>query len=199
MGNHDQNRVASRYGHERADGMNMLILSLPGVAVTYNGEEIGMENGEITWEQGQDPQAMSGKKEFFHLNSRDFERTPFHWDDSENAGFSCNSSTWLPVSEKYTENNLEKQKKGGEKTHYSVYKRMLSLRRSRTFQEGDYKVLALSDYVIGLKRELHASPTYVLVSNISEKAQLVNLGHFKTLPEKMEVLVTSSNSERNTW
>lgn len=66
-------------------------------------------------------------------------------------------------------------------------------------QEGDYKVLALSDGVVGVKRELHASPTYVLVSNISEKPQQVSLEYFKTLPEKMEVLVTSSNSEKNTW
>lgn len=36
MGNHDQNRVAYRLGDDRIDMINMLLLSLPGVSVTYN-------------------------------------------------------------------------------------------------------------------------------------------------------------------
>lgn len=36
LGNHDRPRVASRFGPERADGLNLLLLTLPGIAVTYN-------------------------------------------------------------------------------------------------------------------------------------------------------------------
>lgn len=36
MGNHDQKRVATRFGVERIDIMNMILLSLPGASVTYN-------------------------------------------------------------------------------------------------------------------------------------------------------------------
>lgn len=36
MGNHDNKRLASRFGYDRADLMNMLLQTLPGVAVTYN-------------------------------------------------------------------------------------------------------------------------------------------------------------------
>lgn len=36
LGNHDVHRVGSRYGSERIDSMNMLLLTLPGVAITYN-------------------------------------------------------------------------------------------------------------------------------------------------------------------
>lgn len=36
MGNHDNKRLASRFGVERTDLMNMLLQTLPGVAVTYN-------------------------------------------------------------------------------------------------------------------------------------------------------------------
>jgi len=36
MGNHDNPRVASRFGPASVDAMNMLLLTLPGVAVTYN-------------------------------------------------------------------------------------------------------------------------------------------------------------------
>lgn len=36
MGNHDNARTASRLGTDRIDLINMLILTLPGVSVTYN-------------------------------------------------------------------------------------------------------------------------------------------------------------------
>lgn len=36
MGNHDNPRVASRFGAASVDAMNMLLMTLPGVAVTYN-------------------------------------------------------------------------------------------------------------------------------------------------------------------
>lgn len=58
LGNHDKPRFASRYGIERVDGMLMMLLLLPGVAVTYNGDEIGMLDFRdgISWEETQDPQ-----------------------------------------------------------------------------------------------------------------------------------------------
>lgn len=36
VGNHDNSRLASRLGTDRTDLINMLILTLPGVSVTYN-------------------------------------------------------------------------------------------------------------------------------------------------------------------
>lgn len=34
-GNHDNNRVASRFSPELVDGINMIVLLMPGIAVTY--------------------------------------------------------------------------------------------------------------------------------------------------------------------
>jgi Alpha amylase, catalytic domain len=36
MGNHDQKRIASRYGTDRVDSINMILSTLPGVSITYN-------------------------------------------------------------------------------------------------------------------------------------------------------------------
>ncbi len=36
IGNHDQPRVASRYGSDKIDGLLTLVMTLPGIAVTYN-------------------------------------------------------------------------------------------------------------------------------------------------------------------
>lgn len=69
-GNHDNSRVATRYGPAMVDAVNMLVTLLPGTGVTYNGEEIGMT--DLAMESPND--------------SRDPERTPFQWDDSISAG-----------------------------------------------------------------------------------------------------------------
>lgn len=36
LGNHDNKRLASRYGPARTDLFNILLKTLPGIAVTYN-------------------------------------------------------------------------------------------------------------------------------------------------------------------
>ncbi|KAJ4434274.1 hypothetical protein ANN_22826 [Periplaneta americana] len=86
IGNHDQHRVASRFGPELADGLNMLALLLPGSVITYNGEEIGMEDGFVSWNDTVDPQGINAGEDRYLIMSRDFERTPFHWDNSTSSG-----------------------------------------------------------------------------------------------------------------
>jgi alpha-glucosidase len=86
MGNHDRSRTATRYPG-RADQMTMLAMVLPGIAVTYNGEEIAMEDKlDISWEATQDPQACNTDPQHYKTYTRDPNRTPFQWDDSKNAG-----------------------------------------------------------------------------------------------------------------
>lgn len=40
IGNHDQPRVGSRYGREKIDALLTLVMTLPGIAVTYNVRSI---------------------------------------------------------------------------------------------------------------------------------------------------------------
>lgn len=67
--------------------MTMLTMILPGVAVTYYGEEIGMADYfNISWEATQDPQACNADKQSYQKFTRDPCRTPFQWDDTKNSG-----------------------------------------------------------------------------------------------------------------
>ncbi len=43
--------TGTRFGESRQDGFNMVALLLPGVAVTYYGEEIGMVNTDIPFNE----------------------------------------------------------------------------------------------------------------------------------------------------
>ena len=76
-GSHDMGRVASRLGEHLVDHMNMLALMLPGLSVTYQGEEMGMRNTNISWEETRDPAGCACGPTKYQECSRDPERTPF--------------------------------------------------------------------------------------------------------------------------
>lgn len=71
LGNHDNGRVASRFGAHLVDPFNMMLLLLPGNAVTYYGEEIGMMDAEISWEDTVDPPGCAAGEDRYKLFSRD--------------------------------------------------------------------------------------------------------------------------------
>jgi alpha-glucosidase len=96
ISNHDQHRAVDRLGPKRGDLLNIMVQTLPGIAVTYYGEEIVMHDVYIGWEDTVDPLACNQGPEKFYALSRDPARTPFQWDDTGNAGFSNANSTWLP-------------------------------------------------------------------------------------------------------
>ncbi|KAL3267384.1 hypothetical protein HHI36_011514 [Cryptolaemus montrouzieri] len=150
IGNHDNRRAATRYGPDDRDGWNMLAQLLPGIAVTYNGEEFGQEDGEVTYEQGQDPSARN--RSIFEQVSRDFERTPLQWDNTTNAGFNEGAKTWLPVSKKYHELNLASQLDENELSHYNIYKTLVQKRQESPARIGTTDIWALSEDSFVLKR-----------------------------------------------
>jgi alpha-glucosidase len=76
--------------------MNFIGQLLPGVSVTYNGEEIGMENTNITWGQCQDPQCKNAGPDGYLAVTRDLERTPFQWDNTTSAGKYVHQSAFGP-------------------------------------------------------------------------------------------------------
>ncbi|XP_045480247.1 maltase 1-like [Harmonia axyridis] len=150
LGNHDNRRYPTRLGAENKDGFLMLDLLLPGVAVTYNGEEFGQEDGEVKYEEGQDPAARDPA--IFYQISRDFERTPLQWDNTTNAGFNEGAKTWLPVSKKYLDLNLQSQLDEGKVSYYQNYKALIRKRQEEAASLGSTNIWALSNDVVVLRR-----------------------------------------------
>lgn len=141
LGNHDQPRVGSRYGSERIDALLMLVMTLPGIAVTYQGEEIGMLDNRdgITFEQTQDPQGVNVGPENYKWASRDPVRTPFQWDNTRFAGFSNGTvEPWLPVHPNYVYLNLNNQKSFKRST-FKYYKELMKLRQSHIIIDGTFE------------------------------------------------------------
>ena len=82
LSNHDFPRLASRVGEPRLRKAAELLLSLPGTAFIYQGDEIGLADGP-----GADPP--------FDRAGRDRHRHPMQWDATPNGGFTT-GTPWLP-------------------------------------------------------------------------------------------------------
>ncbi|KAJ8729754.1 hypothetical protein PYW08_001335 [Mythimna loreyi] len=196
FGNHDNNRMPTRFRHDMVDGLNSLNMMLPGTSVTYQGEEIGMRDGYVSWEDTVDVEALNrGDEDTYMLYSRDPARTPFHWNDSKQAGFSVANRTWLPVAEDYKEINLAKQKVD-EKSHFKVYQALTALRKEKTLSHGEYDIRALSDSSFYLVRSLRNYDTLVLLFNVGEAPDTIVLQRVPHLRTPATVYVSSIHSSR---
>lgn len=152
IGNHDRRRASSRYGVRNIDAMNMLVMMLPGASVTYQGEELGMLDGEISWDDTVDPAACNANPDIYETTTRDPARTPFQWTSGKNGGFSTAPKTWLPMAPQYETINVESEN-SATNSHLKIYKSLIELRKSsKTLQKGSYKYKALNDNVFVLKR-----------------------------------------------
>ncbi|XP_033222514.1 alpha-glucosidase-like [Belonocnema kinseyi] len=194
VGNHDQPRVASRYGVRRADMITMLAMILPGIAVVYNGDEIGMTNRNFTWEETVDIAGCNAGPERYHIKSRDPERIPFQWDNTTSAGFSTNKTTWLPVHENYITVNLAAQKEA-KISHYQVFKALSTLKKKHpVLRNGTEEVILISEHVLGVVRRLEGSSPVSLLINFSERDAVIDAETNLNIPRELIVYVSSVDS-----
>lgn len=194
LGDQNNHRVATRLGTENIDVVNILVGLLPGVQVTYYGEEIGMEDGEVSFDEGDDPNGCKNETLFDEL-SRDFERTPFHWDTTENAGFSDSDTTWLPVSKKYKEINLATESAEGVNSHYHVYQEVVKLRQKEPFKTGKMKLLAVSNDILALKWTLQGYDPYIVIINFGNGVEFLNVTDvFGFTTDWIETILSSTGS-----
>lgn len=192
MGNHDQHRLASRLGVERGDLLNTMVQTLPGVAITYMGEELVMENVHLTWEETVDPQACNTNDPIgYEPHSRDPARTPFPWDDSISAGFSTSTITWLPVGNNYKTVNVQAQL-DATNSHLKIFKRLTTIRKQPVFREGSYLgALASNDNVFVYKRQ-YQDQVAIVVLNFGATQAKVNVKNlFPSMPDQLRVYTSS--------
>ncbi|KAG4069066.1 hypothetical protein HA402_008377 [Bradysia odoriphaga] len=196
IGNHDQNRVASRFGTDRIDMINMILLTLPGVSITYNGEEIGMVDVWISWNDTVDPAACNTNPSVYEKFSRDPERTPFQWDTTANAGFSTNSKTWLPVASNYKDFNVEVEMTTP-KSHLNVYMSLMRARSTRTMKYGKMLTEVFNGKVLVILRQLSGDDSYITVANIGDTTETIDLSNTSKLPDSLQYYCVSVSSDHH--
>ena len=109
--NHDAPRAVSRWApadhrDEMARLYMMLLLTLRGNPIIYQGEELGLPQAQVPFSHLKDPEAIANWPKTL---GRDGARTPMPWEsDKLNSGFSS-GEPWLPVDEAHAALAVDRQ------------------------------------------------------------------------------------------
>lgn len=149
--NHDQPRIVSRLGDDSsfelrersAKALALCIHMMQGTPYVYEGEELGMTNGDFTaLEDFRDIESLNAFRELteggvmepeemlrcLRYKSRDNSRTPMQWTAGENAGFTT-GTPWIRVNANHTEINAEEQLTRPDSV-FHFYQKLIALRHS---------------------------------------------------------------------
>lgn len=162
LSNHDNPRIATRVGPEKAPAAAVLLLTLRGTPTIYYGDELGMTDVPVPPHLARDPAGAEDP----HLG-RDPARTPMQWDASApNAGFTT-GTPWLPLSADHRLRNVAAQS-GDPRSTLSLYRRLLNLRRSEpALSVGSYEPLEATDSLLVYART-HAGRRLLIALNLGD-------------------------------
>ncbi|MFL5978859.1 MAG: alpha-amylase family glycosyl hydrolase [Gaiellaceae bacterium] len=133
MSNHDFDRLATRVGPYNLRAAARLLLSLPGAAFVYQGDEIGLANGP-------------GAEPPFDRAGRDSMRHPMQWDPSPNGGFTS-GEPWLPPIDP-AERNVEAQRADPDSLLH-LYRRLIEERKHLS---APFRLLDRDSRIVAFKR-----------------------------------------------
>ena len=187
LDNHDFPRIVSRWGNDgiyreaSAKLFAMLLLSMRGTPCLYQGTEIGMTN--VAFDKIEDYRDVeihnfykqakadgANLDEFLkavHVNGRDNVRTPMHWDDTSEAGFT-DGKPWIKVNPNYSEINVAAALDDPDSIFY-FYQRMLKFRKAHpTLIYGSYQDLMPDHEFLFCYARQDADQVYYVIFNFSE-------------------------------
>jgi alpha-glucosidase len=132
--NHDVVRHVSRWakhGQEEdfARLAAMLLLSMRGSVCLYQGEELGLTEADIAFDELMDPYGV----EFWpNFKGRDGCRTPMVWQAQANfGGFTTASKSWLPVPADHLRRAVDQQERSNAGSVLEFYRQFIQFRKSR--------------------------------------------------------------------
>jgi alpha-glucosidase len=164
--NHDVARHASRWNlAPNAQRMfATLIMCLRGSVCLYQGEELGLPEADVAFEDLQDPYGIEFWPEF---KGRDGCRTPMVWEtNNQNGGFSA-GRPWLPVSTAHLGLSVAAQE-GDPTAILHHYRRAIAFRHShKALMVGSHGGLKSTGEVVYFTRA-HEEQNILCVFNVSD-------------------------------
>lgn len=157
--NHDVKRTASRWlveGEAEAsrsalESHAVLLATLFGTPCIYQGEELGLTEADLAFEDLVDPPGITFWPEY---KGRDGCRTPMVWSaEAVNAGFS-DAKPWLPVSPEHLAKAVDQQVSNSESLH-AFYVRLLNWRkRNDVVRRGEFRFVDALQPLLAYERSL---------------------------------------------
>ena len=206
--NHDLPRIVSRWGNDseeyRVISAKMLATLLHGMEGTpyiYQGEELGMTNTRLSLDEYNDLETLNAYKEriaaghpekevmeSLYAKSRDNARTPMHWDDAAQAGFTT-GTPWLPVNPNYPTINAASQVHY-EDSVFSYYKKLIRLRKETpVIVDGVFEMLLPDDEEIFAYRRTNDSQTLTVICNFYGNERSIDAASL--IPEGSKLLISN--------
>ena len=174
LSNHDCERVASRWeldapSDQVAQFALALLLALRGTVFLYQGEELGLTQAELRFEDLKDPLGIAN---WPANKGRDGCRTVLPWlHDQAFMGFS-DTKPWLPVIEGHRDQSIDLQSKNRASV-LAFAKRAIRLRQSSSaLRYGDFKVLHEDGSCLVFSRN-YSGETCLAGFNFSGQTQIV--------------------------
>jgi alpha-glucosidase len=171
LSNHDVVRSATRWGGPNPDPRLLRLAaafqaSLRGTVCLYQGEELGLPEAELRYEDLQDPYGITMWPQF---KGRDGCRTPMPWSaEAPHAGFTAGAKPWLPVAETHRPLAVDRQA-DDPGSMLSFFTRLLHWRRQQVaLREGSLSLLPVHPQVLTFVRE-HGQQTLLCVFNFSDQ------------------------------
>ncbi|NVK75571.1 MAG: alpha glucosidase [Oceanospirillaceae bacterium] len=187
IGNHDVERVATRWGknHDpiaKSKIYMAMLLTLRGSVCLYQGEELGLPEAELEFNQLVDPFGIAFWPEF---KGRDGCRTPLPWKNDELGGFTQSHQPWLPIAESHHELAVEEQE-GNRHSVLHAYRDFLHVRRNHPeLRHGDIEFVYNDETTLTFIRSYNDSQLFVAINTAGQDVILpieYNLSAL-TLPE----------------
>lgn len=168
--NHDVVRHVSRWGADVVDRiayaklLAAILMTQRGSVCIYQGEELGLTEADIAFEDLQDPYGIQFWPEF---KGRDGCRTPMVWEaQAMQAGFSTAEKTWLPIPVEHVLNAVSVQE-GNPDSVLEQYRRFLAFRKQHeAFAKGDIAFQPTDGSILAYTRSL-GNETLLCVFNMS--------------------------------
>ena len=180
LSNHDCQRVATRWGgvsphHHLLRLAPALQFSLRGSSCVYQGDELGLPEAEVAYEDLQDPYGITMWPEF---KGRDGCRTPFPWEatraDLGWAGRPDAVKPWLPYSEAQRPLAVSAQE-GDEQSVLSYYRHFLNWKKAQpALMSGELALWPVHPQILAFERR-HAQQTLLCAYNLSAQAAEISL------------------------
>ena len=199
--NHDVVRHTTRWNltPESQRMFTALQMCLKGSACIYQGEELGLPEADIAFEDLQDPYGIEFWPEF---KGRDGCRTPMVWESNQaNGGFS-EGKPWLPVSDAHKSLSLNAQE-GNLDALVHHYRKTISLRHDYVaLAKGSQTPVVANGNVASFIRE-HDGEKIFCAFNISDQAETIALpqGGLENIASQLmgAAMPTGSKIELDAW
>ncbi|TKA97120.1 DUF3459 domain-containing protein [Cereibacter changlensis] len=126
--NHDTVRHVTRWhlSHEAAKTYATLLQCLRGSVCLYQGEELGLPEADLAFEDLRDPYGIEFWPEF---KGRDGCRTPMVWESDNRSGGFSSGAPWLPVTGAHLGLSVEAQEDDPD-SMLNHYRAVIALRRA---------------------------------------------------------------------